>query len=161
MREHAVPPRAFRFFRALWHRLRPPGVLRLLLAEQGARLIAGSIFLSLASTVHYAFNGSRREDFALRPNDAILWQAIHDAADEGRGRFDLGEVVGDQSGLAEFKSKWGAEEVPLWRYYHPAPRPDGATGPAAGRLIGLAEATWRRLPLPVTAVVGDYLYRRL
>src|SRR5262249_56274015 len=87
MRWHVVPPRPYRFFEVAWQLLRPRGLLRLLLAEQHearqSRLLAGSIFLMFGQTVFYAFNGRRREDLSLEPNDAIQWQAIHDAFRRG------------------------------------------------------------------------------
>lgn len=73
LRRLAVPPRPYRFFEAAWARLRPLGLMRLLLAEQheagGTRLLAGSVFLMFGRTCFYAFNGSRPEDLALRPNE--------------------------------------------------------------------------------------------
>jgi len=34
--------------------------------------------------------------------------------------FDFGEVVENDEGLAQFKSKWGAEPQRLFRYYYSA-----------------------------------------
>src|SRR5439155_16223323 len=120
-REKAVPPRSYRFFKTMWDVLRPQAMLRLLLAEQQGRLLAGSIFLWYGSTVCYAFTGRSSSDLWLRPNDAIQWTALHDACNEGFTRYDFGEVNEDDSGLADFKRKWGAEPTPLYRYYFPAP----------------------------------------
>jgi CelD/BcsL family acetyltransferase involved in cellulose biosynthesis len=163
MRWHGVPARPYRFFQASWDLLRPRGLMRLLLAErqEGSRrvIIAGSIFLMFGSTIFYAFNGRRQEDLALRPNDAIQWQSIKDACEEGFSYYDFGEVVEDNQGLAEFKSKWGTEAKQLYRYYYPSPRQlpashEGTPGPAQR----LAHALWRRLPLQATAVLGDQIY---
>ena len=163
-RWHAIPPRPYRLFKSCWDLMRPSGLMRLLLAEQeapsGTRLLAGSIFLMYGRTVFYAFNGRRRDDLALRPNDAIQWQAIHEACRAGFRRFDFGEVAEDSQGLAGFKGKWGAEATWLHHYYFPASwklqqaqslEPDGY----AHRL---ASAAWRRLPLAMTAVLGDMFY---
>lgn len=166
MQYHAVPPRPYRFFVAAWHRLRPAGLLRLLLAEQhapgGARLLAGSVLLMSGQTVFYAYNGRDERALALGPNYVIQWRAAHDAVEEGYRRYDLGEVPAKQRGLAHFKSKWGAEPGRLHRYHHPAP-PDRGGGPLApGRPVReLAEAAWRRLPLDATARLGGLLYRVL
>jgi CelD/BcsL family acetyltransferase involved in cellulose biosynthesis len=160
MRTHAVPPRPLRFFTALWEELRARGLLRLLLAEQGTRLLAGSMFLMLGSTVFYAYNGRRGDALGLRPNDLIQWHAIHDAVRAGCRRYDFGEVEDDQAGLAGFKSKWGAEPEQLYRYLHPPP--GKVSDP---RALGLAwrwgERVWRHVPLAATARIGDLVYRRL
>jgi CelD/BcsL family acetyltransferase involved in cellulose biosynthesis len=161
MRSHAVPPRPYRFFAALWTYLRPRGFLRLLLAEQGGELLAGSVLLMFGSTVFYAFNGRRREALNLRPNDLIQWHAIRDAADAGYARYDFGEVESDQRSLADFKSKWGARPESLIRYLDP---PSSSSEPGRSRLDRprhAAEVIWRRVPLPVTARIGDVVYRRV
>ena len=164
MRWHAVPPRPYRLFEAMWELLRPAGMMRLLLAEQAAggraRVVAGSVILTCGQTATYAFNGRRPDALALRPNDVIQWTVIPQLCAAGVRAYDLGEVGADQAGLADFKSKWGATARPLYRYHHPARagrRPD-ALG-AVGALRRVADAAWRRMPLPATARVGDWLYR--
>ena len=183
MRSHVVPPRPYRFFQACWTELRPRGLLRLLLAEQvdGERrkLLAGSLLLMHGRTVFYAFNGRRRDDLALRPNDALQWRAIHDACRDGYRRYDFGAVVGDNHGLADFKSKWGAAARQVFKYGHPSTAtvatatvatgagrtssrdgaPDAAADGTGARARRLADAAWRRLPLRATAVVGDLIYK--
>jgi CelD/BcsL family acetyltransferase involved in cellulose biosynthesis len=167
MRRHVVPPRPFRFFEAVWDLLRPAGHMRLLLAEQraagSAHLVAGSILLMCGRTVFYAFNGWRRQDLTQRANDAIQWQAIHDACREGYRRYDFGEVDEDNQGLAQFKIKWGGRGSRVYRYYYPGPNRlerqalalnrNGHTG---ARFV---QTAWRRLPLWATSMLGDCFYR--
>ncbi len=134
--------------------------MRLLLAkhyEAGcSRLLAGSLFLMFGQTVIYAFAGWRREDLSLRPNDAIHWRAINDACDEGFSYYDFGEVVKDNQGLAEFKSKWGAEPQWLYRYYYPTPRElEISILDSDSRARQLMFAAWRRLPIKATALLGN------
>ena len=161
---HVVPPRPYRFFKLAWERLRPQGLMRLMLAEQHeagrSKLLAGSIFLMWGQTVVYAFNGRRREDLSLRPNDVIQWLAIHDACREGFRYYDLGEVEKHQQGLAEFKAKWGAEPRQLYRYYYPeAHELERGIFMPSSYSRQLVNAVWRRLPLNVTATLGDWIYR--
>lgn len=166
MRRHAVPPRPFQLFRAMWDLLRPAGIMRFLLAEQRltgrTRLIAGSMLLMSGRTVFYAFNGWRREERPEHANDAIQWHAIRDACREGYAHYDFGEVDPHNRGLADFKTKWGAAATRLYRWYYPQPQRFDAlirgASSAGGRLV---PAAWRWLPLKVTALLGDRLYRRL
>lgn len=162
MRDHLVPPRPRRLFGAAWAQLRPRGALRLLLAERDGELLAGALLLQLGSTVFYAFSGVRRRDLDLRPNDAIQWRAIHDAAAAGYARYDLGEVVDGDAGLARFKAKWGTEPRRLHRYYFPAPEHAPSTGGLPdGHLARAAARAWRGVPLRATALAGDVTYRFL
>jgi lipid II:glycine glycyltransferase (peptidoglycan interpeptide bridge formation enzyme) len=109
-------------------------------------------------TVFYACNGRRTEDLPLRANDAIHWQAIHDACSEGFRFYDLGEVPEDNAGLARFKSKWGAQPRWMYRYYYPTPPVAETNIPKAGSYArALAKAAWLCLPLRATALLGDRL----
>jgi Acetyltransferase (GNAT) domain len=164
LRRHAVPPRRLGFLLALWEELAPLGMMRLYLAEtEAGRIQAGAVLLMLEGrTVFYVFNGVHRDALDRRPNDLIQWHALHDAAAEGFRRYDFGEVVEHHAGLADFKRKWGTDEVRLHRYYHPAPPqpPDPGSG-SPSRLRLAAERAWQRLPLRATAVVGSEVYRWL
>ena len=163
LRHNAVPPRPYRFFRALWSSLQPRGAMRLLLAEreQGgqSRIVAGSILLQFGQTVFYAFTGCAPKDFCLHPHDILQIEAIRSACRGGFRWYDFGEVTEDHESLAQFKTKWGGDPKPLYRYYYPA-RPDQASD-GSGRLASSARAIWRRLPTKVTAALGDFIYRRM
>ncbi len=166
MRGHATPPRPFRLFELMWEILAPQDRLRLLLAERQAgggrtRLLAGSLFLLHGRTVVYAFNGRDRTQLEFRPNDAIHWKAITDACNAGFRRYDFGEVAGGNDGLADFKEKWGAAPVTLYRYHYPRQREVERGVLQAGSLRRAAEWAWRRLPLAATAGLGRWIYRRL
>jgi CelD/BcsL family acetyltransferase involved in cellulose biosynthesis len=163
MREVVVPPRPLRLFEAMWREMAPGGLMRLYVAErEGHGMIAGSIVLGLGRTAFYAFNGRMRSALALRPNEVLQWETIHDACRRGFERYDLGEVTEDRAGLAEFKRKWGADEVRLHRYYHPPPDrgPDEGDG-EGGALRRVSMAVWPRLPLAATRLAGDLAYRWL
>jgi lipid II:glycine glycyltransferase (peptidoglycan interpeptide bridge formation enzyme) len=135
--------------------------MRLLLAERHtngkSKLLAGSIFLMWGQTVFYAFNGRRQEDLVLRPNDAILWQAIHEACRDGFRYFDLGEVEENHQGLSEFKSKWGTQPKQLYRYYYPAPHKSESGAFETEQVYQLLKIVWRRLPLKATTLVGKWI----
>jgi hypothetical protein len=165
MRWHAVPPRPYRFFRAMWQVLAPVGMLRLLLAERRAggrsKLIAGAVVLRCGQTAAYAFNGRQRDELGLRPNDVLQWTAIHELCADGVRSYDLGEVEAHQAGLADFKAKWGAQRRALSRCSHP-PGHRRARPPRSEALARrAAERVWKRLPLPLTTQLGGWLYGHL
>ncbi len=164
MRSHVAPPRPYRFFRVMWRELKPAGMMELLLAEQRSyrspHLLAGCLFLMSGQTVVFAFNGRRQEELVVRPNDALHWHAIHQFQRRGFRRYDFGEVDDANEGLAQFKLKWGASPQRLYRYYDP-PLEGGvarATG-RSGQAVRITRAAWQRVPIRVTARVGDLLYR--
>jgi lipid II:glycine glycyltransferase (peptidoglycan interpeptide bridge formation enzyme) len=166
MRRNMVPARPYRFFAAMWELLQTRGMMQLLLAEKHeagqATIIGGSIFLKYGKTVSYVFNGASSRDFSLRPNDMIQWEAINQACSQGFEIFDFGEVPEGNTALAKFKSKWGAEPTRLYRYYSPAPQPLGtAKVEAETTAHKLAKFAWNRLPLGLTAWLGDRAYSYL
>ena len=163
MRRKVVPARPYRLFASMWKTLRPRGQMESLIAEKhGAGrpvLLAGSIFLKLGTTVSYSFTGCRRENFSLHPHDLIQWHAIHAAAKSGFRHYDFGEVAGDAGLLANFKSKWGAKESELFRYYYPALQSlEYRTLPFDGMYDSMVRGAWQHLPLSVTAGIGDVVY---
>lgn len=163
MQPKVVPPRPLRFFLAAWSLLRPAGLMRLLLARDGSKeIIAGALLFTFGETVFYAFNGRRKDQLSLRPNDLLQWRGIHDAQAAGHRFYDFGEVEADDEGLAAFKRKWGARPHQLWRHYYPAQHE-----PETNRLLQndaiqrLLSATWRSLPAKATGVLGRWIYSYL
>jgi len=126
-----------------------------------ATLLAGSIFFSFGSTISYAFSGWGRKSHALRANDLIHAEMIEAARRAGYRSYDFGEVAGGQQSLAAFKGKWGAQARRLYHVVYPARVDAQESGLGSGRLHGVAASLWRRMPLEVTAALGDLVYRFL
>lgn len=163
MRSVTMLPRPYHFFEIAWQRLQPHGLLRLLLAEYSqagrTRLLAGSLFLMFGQTIFYAFNGWRRQDRSLRPNDLLQWQAIQDACASGFCHYDFGEVDENNASLAQFKSKWGTEQKLLYRYYYPTPRQVEISILELARRKAFVNTAWQRLPIKATALLSGLAHR--
>ena len=164
MRRNVVPPRSFKFFLSLWRNLQKSGALRLLLAEQqrdnGTVIVAGSIFLSMGNGASYAFTGCLTKNLCTHANDLILWEAIRQACREGYRFLDFGEVPEEHPQLVRFKTKWGAQPRPLYRYYSPFPEQNGT--PSKPRWLRyVLNSAWQLVPLSVTAMAGDWIYSYL
>lgn len=104
----------------------------------------------------YAFGAARPETLEFRPNHALLWRAMRDAAAAGLP-LDLGRAAPEQEGLVQFKERWGGVPVPLAYDYWPgagglnaAPRDRGP--------IAIVNRLWSALPFAV-ARRGSFLYR--
>lgn len=167
-RWRGLPSRPYRLFQAAWEHLKPDGLLRLYLVHQRQAgrdvLLAGSMMLMLGDTAFYAFNGRVREALPLRPNDLLQWHAIRDASAASYRWYDFGEVEDGNEGLTAFKTKWDTQTRTLIRYHAPPLPGDhtgyrGAEGP--GRRHQVALRAWHHVPLAVTALAGDWIYRYL
>jgi lipid II:glycine glycyltransferase (peptidoglycan interpeptide bridge formation enzyme) len=117
--------------------------------------VAGSVFLKFGKTVIYAFNGRDKKYLPLRPNDFIQWESIHKACEEGYKIFDLGEVPEGMKGLADFKSKWGAEARQIYHFYYPDPGGINFNSHEKDSAITLRKQFWRKLPLKCTEYLGN------
>jgi CelD/BcsL family acetyltransferase involved in cellulose biosynthesis len=163
MRRSFVPPRPYRFFASLFRNLCPRGMMELRLGELGSgagrTLVAGAIFLRYGRTVSYAFGAMNRRYSSLCANDVIHSQAINGGCAEGYHRFDFGEVPEGHTELARYKRKWGALPFPSIRYYSPALAETAQSLDNAPQKF--KRWVWGRLPLQVTAWIGDRLYSRM
>ncbi len=156
---HGVPAPPRGFFLVLCKALQEAGLSQLYLAEVPDRGVAAAIVVWKGPREWiYAFGASRDELLEYRPNHALLWTAIRDAAAAGVV-FDFGRAAPEQEGLGEFTRRWGGEPVPLAYDYWP-----GAGGLNVARrdqgALGAAAKLWSALPAPV-ARMGSALYRYL
>ena len=160
MRRLVTMPKPYRFFELAWQRLRPQGLLRLLLAEHveagKSRLVAGFLFLQWGQTISHIVTGWRREDHALRPNDLLHWQALQDACAEGFRYYDFGNVTVGNQGLAQFKSKWGTQTKMIYRYSYPAVSHATVSVPDQPR-SGQSRSAARQLVRPIKKTIGQHL----
>ena len=163
MRWHGSLPRNYRFFDSLWRYLHKEGAIRLLLAEKEVRgrprILSGYLYLVYGETFHCWLNGRRRDGLKFRPNDAMHWRAINDAYQEGYRVYDFGEVDDHQSGLIDFKSKWGAVPKCTYRYYFPMQsEPVAEERPASKILEQVGKRLWRQVPIPLVVRLADLVY---
>ncbi len=159
-RKHGVPPQPLAFFERLWAELRPRGGIEVLLAEYDRRIVAGVVLLPFKQCVTYAYGASDTRYLHCAPNHALFDAAITWAARQGYRTFDFGRTAPDNAGLMEFKRQWGPAFLPLPYYYWP--EKDGfVSEEEGGWKHRLFTSGWRRLPIPVTSLLGPILYREL
>ena len=139
--------------------------MELMLAELDVngekRIIAGSIFLCFNKTVVYAFNGSNRQDFELRPNDLIHWNFIQESQKKGFQVYDWGEVSKNQDGLAAYKQKWSSRKLDMFHYYYPDYGEKNEDEIDEGEQKGLLKSIWNIIPLRITSLIGGQVYKYL
>ena len=93
-------------------------------------------------------------------NMLLYWEALRFACDRGYHWFDFGRSTPGGS-HHRFKAQWGATAVPLyWHYWQATPGPVPERNPQNPR-YQLAIRMWRRLPLPMTRMLGPLLARSL
>jgi CelD/BcsL family acetyltransferase involved in cellulose biosynthesis len=155
-RRHGVPVQPRRFFDAIRRHLLDQGLgVIALAAPRGGRPVAAAMALAWNGIAIFKYQASDTSAWDLHPNHALYWAMIRWAREAGCGRLDLGRTETRHEGLRQWKTAWGAEEIPL-SYSHTggaAPTLDrGALGAALGHVI-------RRSPTIICRGVGALLYR--
>ena len=102
---------------------------------------------------------SLREHSRVAPNMLLYWSLMEHAVEMGARAFNFGRCTAG-TGSHRFKAQWGGDDEPLpWAAW--APTGELATpNPSQGR-FGLAVSLWKRLPLPVTRLLGPPLARKI
>jgi FemAB-related protein (PEP-CTERM system-associated) len=157
-RDFGTPPYSSRYFTELWRRLQPDGSVRLFLAETGGRCVGGLTMFCWQQSLVSKFAACLPEAVPLRAYAALYWRAIEFGLAGGYRRLSWGTSSKDQTGLIEFKERWGATTQPVMLYDLDVRRkaPDIASYYESG---GLARRVWRKLPLAVTRAGGSLLNR--
>lgn len=154
-RRQGSPVQPLRFFELIRKNILEKGLGFILLAYHEGKCLAGAVFIHFQRTLTYKYGASILEGLSYRPNDLIFWTAIQWGCENGFTRLDLGRTDLDNHGLREFKSRWGAQEVPLTYSYFPS-------GPKQGginRLMPFMQVMIRNSPMWVCLLTGKLLYR--
>lgn len=132
----------------------------ILCVRHGERVVAGVVSFYFRDEVLPYHGGGRAEARGLCANDFMYWDLMRRAAESGVRIFDYGRSkVG--TGSYDFKRHWDFTPEPLHHEYHLVRAreiPDlSPMNPKYRAFIN----TWRRLPVPVTRVIGPMLARNL
>jgi CelD/BcsL family acetyltransferase involved in cellulose biosynthesis len=150
----------FNFFHRLWQKFSPSGRIVTLLASRGREVVAGAIFVEWSGVFYYKFGASLPEHLHLRPNDAIYWLGIQQAAERGLHSVDWGLTDLTQSGLVAYKRKWAVTERRLITLSGGAAPQHRSQREFDAALTGLTQLlTDDAVPDVITAQAGDLLYR--
>lgn len=157
-RAFGAPPYGAVYFSSVWRRLRPSGAARLLLAHAGSRCVGGLLLFCWGQNLIDKFALCLPEARPLRANAMLYWRAIQLGLELGYRKLNMGTSSRDQTGLIEFKERWGAQTRPAVFYDLPV----RGRVPAIERYYssaGLARRVWRQLPLWATRAGGGALNR--
>lgn len=153
MRDLGTPVLPRRFFEQLVETF-PRLVIFAVVRHQG-KAVGGACGFLWRDEFEVTWASTVREYNPLAPNMLLYWRLMEEVVARGARRFNFGRCT-PGSTTHEFKLRWGGAEVPLpWLQWPPLA--DGGAASADSRLMQLAAKTWKRLPVPVTNVVGPVL----
>lgn len=151
MRDLGTPVYPRRFFDALIDRF--PDLCRIVVVYRGEQPAAGAFLVNWRSKTEIPWAACRSDAKPLGFNMRLYWEVLCEAISCGSTQFDFGRSTMG-SGTYRFKQQWGAEAKQLyWHRWGCAPK-DAAVGTEQSRMMRLAVASWRRLPLRVANLLG-------
>ena len=157
-RDFGTPPYGADYFPTVWRHLHHDKYVRLILAHVAGQCVGGLVMFCFGRTVVSKFAACLPEHVSQRVYPALYWRAMELSLELGYEVLSWGTSSRAQTGLIEFKERWGARHRPAVLY----------DLPVRGRVPslehyyesgGLARATWRRLPVPATTLLGPLLNR--
>jgi len=153
---HGVPPQPLRFFRLVREIFSSTNDFEVWLASCGGEDVAGLVLLRYRDQLHYKW-GARRVKAPPGINHAIHWSVIEEFAGKVN-IYNLGRCDLRNEGLVRFKEGLGGRQKLLpYAFLPKAPQQVSWEVPIG--LRGSISKLWRRLPLPVTRVLGGVLYK--
>lgn len=159
MRDLGSPVHHKRFFAQIFTHFGDQ--VRLVVVRDGTKVVGGLVFLCFRDTVTVPWASSLREYFAKCPNNLLYWEALQYACTRGYSRFDFGRSsVG--SGTYNFKKQWGAQAVQLyWQLLSRDGTSKSVSFSAHREKYKIVLELWKRLPLPITQLVGPMIRKYL
>jgi hypothetical protein len=152
-RRQGVPIQPRKFFNLLSQHCIEKRLGFVILAYAEEECIAGAFYLMWGSTLTYKYGASSTAGWKLRPNNLLFWEAIRWGCENGYTSLDLGKTSLDNDGLRTFKSRWGANETPL---YYSSTDEQSSDGSAVDRLTPLVSAVIARSPQFVCQLSGAF-----
>jgi FemAB-related protein (PEP-CTERM system-associated) len=128
--------------------------------REAGRIIGVAMNFYYKQTIMPFFAGTVPEARGVGVNNYIYWYMLKTAYDRGYRIFDFGRSKAD-TGAFKFKKNMGMTPIPLHYQYeliHADEMPQvNPNNPKYKKVI----ETWRRLPLPVTRILGPLIQKRL
>lgn len=150
-----MPTQPKRYFDLLWERMVDSGFGFILLAEKDALPIAGGVFLTFKDKIIYKYGASDSKYWEYRANHKLFWTAIQWGCINGYTIFDWGKTNVNNTGLREFKKRWGSEEISL--IYTTLFKQEG--GSLTEKFLPLLKIIIKNTPVFVGKLVGNFFYK--
>jgi len=157
-RRHCLPPIPLRFFESLRRALQPSH-LDILTAWHAGKPVAGALALKYRDTFILEYAGDTAAGRNTGASQRLYWEAVKLAHSEHFSRFSFGRTSVLNTGLTDYKKRWGTveEELPILTLVthgsHCAQYQDKLF------LCRLAQAVLRRCPELTYRPLGEFCYR--
>jgi len=161
-RKHlSLPPQPYRFIRELWMQFSPFNKIEVLLVELNGQYIGGAILFKFRDRVSIEYAVHDEEFRDVSPIHYLFWQTIKSSYDGGFKIFDLGRTSHTNTGLMDFKKRWGTEVVDLPQFYYPKQFSDKMENGSESIGYEVVKKICGIAPDAVLTALGNFCYRHL
>ena len=126
----------------------------------GDTAVASGFLVGFKNRIEIPWASSLRNYNRQSPNMLLYWSCLKFACEKGYKLFDFGRSTNCES-TYKFKEQWGATPSPMiWSYWIK----EGESIPditPRNRKYQLAIEFWKRLPIPVTRILGPRIIRNI
>ena len=155
-KELGVPCHPYQFFKTMMEELNQ--MAHLYVARYNEAVIGGGIMMEYNGQVLYGYGAADSCHLKQYPYNAFVWKSIEDALENGCKTFDFGRTSHENSGLIQFKQKWGTERKELVYSYYPG-NPTSIGSNRDGRLYHFANMIIQNTPMPMYKVMSNKLFK--
>jgi FemAB-related protein (PEP-CTERM system-associated) len=137
-----------------------PEKARIAVVYKDEQALACSLVVGFNDTLQNPWASALREYSRLSPNMSLYWTMLEYACDNGYSYFDFGRSSTEE-GTYKFKEQWGAKPIPLHWHYILLRREPIDTEPHEMSRFDKAIEYWKKLPVPLTKIVGPTIRKHI
>jgi len=150
-----VPCHPYKFFKNLFSGLEH--YVSLYLARYNGEIIAGGVMERYNGSVIYGYGAADPSYLHVHPYHALIWNSIEDACRDGCSEYDFGRVSKDNTGLIQFKKRWGTQEKKLfYSTFSNSPKPTSPDRDSSFYRFG--NTVIHGMPMPVYKKFSDIVF---
>ena len=158
-KDNGLLPQPYTFFKNLWETLYPNNACEIYHAEFNGKTISSVFNLMYKQTYTYEYGATDKKYTYLNPSHFLLDNSIKSAISKNFKVFDFGRTENSNTGLMDFKRRWGAKKVNLNYYYLP---PNVKSAALDSKMIkAIIEKAIYYTPKPIYRVMGKLVYQIL
>jgi lipid II:glycine glycyltransferase (peptidoglycan interpeptide bridge formation enzyme) len=155
-KENGLFPQPFNFFKTIWEELKPFDMCTIIHAMYDGKIISSVFNLMYKNTYSYEYGATDKAFIHLNPSHYLLDYSIKEASRLNFCFFDFGRTELTNTGLMDFKKRWGTQKLNL-RYYY-----SGAESKYFKDKKGIKDLIPKiihLLPEPIYTAAGNLVYR--
>ena len=122
--------------------------------------VAAGMIIRFKNIIEIPWASTLKKYNQFSPNMLLYWSFLEYACKNGHQYFDFGRSTPGE-GTHRFKEQWGAKPFPMyWHNIVLNGRPAGNNGSEKSR-YETAIRYWKRLPLPISNMIGPYIRKHI